>query len=586
MHIHMKKILIPVLSVLAVLTACNQDLLEIPQKGVIYTENFYNTDEDAEAALVAAYSSLLGDMSTSNFGIYNPMRFAYNLCGDDLFAAGEFFGDNDFAAALNEFRYDTSSEVLYKAYSNFYYVIYHCNLVLINFENGLKDGGHTAVTKRVVAEARVLRAYCYMMLAIGWGTPPHVLQPIGVYDFPTNYEGTQADLFRWCAKECETALPELTERENKADKLGAVKVTKGFANALAGKCYVFAGDFTEAKSALEAVISSDKYALVPGDRLWENFHVPGDGNEEKVFEVNIQTTGSVGWYGSYTTWMESNIWGWRSDHFVVSPNNPLTGIDGWGGLGVPEWFAETFVENDGLDSKRLQNSIISIEDAVYNTTYGLADVDNLTLDQKKTSDKLGIKGSGLYGQSFYLAKKQQPMKFLDFFYPGDNSRLNNFILMRYAEVLLLYAEACLKADTPDPAKALEVVNMIQERAGSKTVSTSVDMNVIEREKLLELWLEGSRWPDMVRWQKFDRAKNAAQAVPVMYDKVTRTPASTDKNVQWNHGSESNSRFYTVDTQAAIDAGYEVGFKEGKHELFPFPFNVTRVNKVLVQNPGW
>lgn len=47
-----------------------------------------------------------------------------------------------------------------------------------------------------------------------------------------------------------------------------------------------------------------------------------------------------------------------------------------------------------------------------------------------------------------------------------------------------------------------------------------------------------------------------------------------------------SRFYTVDTHAAIDAGYTVGFKADKHELFPFPEKVTRVNNVLVQNKGW
>ena len=124
MHIDMKKILIPILSALAVLTACNQDLLEIPQKNVITTETFYQTEEDAESALVAVYENLITNICTSNWGIYNPVRSAYNLCGDDVYAAGSDFGDNDFMAALNEFRYDTSSEVLTKAYSGFYTVIY------------------------------------------------------------------------------------------------------------------------------------------------------------------------------------------------------------------------------------------------------------------------------------------------------------------------------------------------------------------------------------------------------------------------------------------------------------------------------
>ena len=585
MHIDMKKILIPILSALAVLTACNEDLLEIPQKNVITTETFYQTDEDAEAALVAVYENLITNICTSNWGIYNPVRSAYNLCGDDVYAAGSDFGDNDFMAALNEFRYDTSSEVLTKAYSGFYAVIYYCNLVINNFENGLPDGTKTAVTKRTVAEARTIRAYCYMMLAIGWGTPPHVLKPIGPYDFPDNYDGTQADLFKWWASECETAVADLDERESTSDKAGAVKVTKGFANAVAGKSYLFAGEYGSAKTALAKVISSGKYALVPGERLWENFHAQGDANEEKIFEANFQANGNFDWgtYAGHTTWMEANIWGWRSDRFVVSPNEPLTGIEGWGGLGVPKWFADAFVANDGTDSYRLNNTIISIEDAIYNTRYNLADVDALTVEQKKTSDKVGIKPAGLYGQSFYLALKQQP-RVSDMWYPGANLRVNNYVFMRYAEVLLLYAEACLKSQ--DPTGALDAIKKIQTRAGSKTISTSVDMDVIEREKLFELWLEGSRWADMVRWGKFDRAAKAASAVPQMYDKLTRTPASSDTNVQWMYGSESNSRYYTVDTHKAKDSGYEVGFKSGKHELFPFPFQVTNVNKVITQNPGW
>ena len=333
------------------------------------------------------------------------------------------------------------------------------------------------------------------------------------------------------------------------------------------------------------MISSGKYALVPGDRLWENFHVQGDANEEKIFEANFQANGNFDWgtYAGHTTWMEANIWGWRSDRFVVSPNEPLTGIEGWGGLGVPKWFADALVANDGTDSYRLNNTIISIEDAIYNTKYGLADIDALTVDQKKTSNKVGLKASGLYGQSFYLALKQQP-RVSDMWYPSANLRVNNYVFMRYAEVLLLYAEACFKDN--DPTGALDAINQIQKRAGSKTISPSVDMTVIENEKLFELWLEGCRWADMVRWGKFDRAEKAASAVPQMYDKLSRTPAASDNNVQWMYGSESNSRYYTIDTHKAKDTGYEVGFKSGKHELFPFPFQVTNVNKVITQNPGW
>lgn len=583
----MKKILIPILlSAAAVFSACNPDLLEIPQKGVVSTSTFYQTEEDAEAAMVAAYQGFLWNICTKEGGsIYAPMRACFNLCGDDIYAAGEFFGDNDFMAAMNEFRYDTGSEVIRNAYSNIYYAMYYSNLVIHYFKDGLPNGEKTAVTKRVVAEARVLRAYMHMMLAIGWGNPPLVDGLLDASANPVNYPGTQAELFMWCAAECEAAMADLDERKSPTDKAGAVKVTKGFANAVAGKCYLFAKDYAKAKTALKAVIDSKKYELVPGEKYWQNFHVEGDANEEKVFEANLELNANVPvWWDivNRSTWMEANIWNWRSDHFVANPSSSYSGIDGWGGLGIPQRIVDEFISNDGLDSYRLNATMISIEDVVYNTVYGLEAVDNLTLEQKKASKALGLDARGLYGQSFYLPLKPVT-RVSDCDSKGSNIRVNNYVIMRYAEVLLMYAEACLQ--TGDAASAKTYINMIQERAGSKTVSASVDMAVLEREKKLELWLEGNRWADMVRWGKFTDAANAGKVVTALYDRMTREPAATDKNVKY-FNDDPTSRFYTVELTPALDKGYNVGFKAGKHERFPFPYSVTSINPSLVQNPGW
>ena len=129
--------------------------------------------------------------------------------------------------------------------------------------------------------------------------------------------------------------------------------------------------------------------------------------------------------------------------------------------------------------------------------------------------------------------------------------------MRYAEVLLLYAEACLQ--TNDAAQAKWAVNEIQKRAGSKTISDNVDMNVLKKEKSYELWLEGSRWLDLLRWGDTDRVKKAGQDVPKLFDKLHRAPQGTDQGIKWENGTEANSRFYTVSTHEAIDAKWTVGF---------------------------
>jgi hypothetical protein len=210
-------------------------------------------------------------------------------------------------------------------------------------------------------------------------------------------------------------------------------------------------------------------------------------------------------------------------------------------------------------------------------------VNDMTLEEKKASKAIGIADvkDGLYGQSFWLPFKQLLRK-TDADRYGSNVRMNNGVIMRYAEVLLLYAEACLQSG--DNGQGAWAVNQIRQRAGLAPLA-NVTMNDLKKEKSYELWLEGSRWLDLVRWGDTDRVKNAGQNVPKLFDKLFREPKSGE-TIVWENGSEANSRFYTVASHEAIDAGYKVGFVAGKHEFFPYPTAQMDKNPNLVQNPGW
>ncbi|MBQ9450375.1 MAG: RagB/SusD family nutrient uptake outer membrane protein, partial [Bacteroidales bacterium] len=505
----MKKLVYSVLAIAALFAAvsCEKNL-DIPQKGVVAIESFYQTDEDAEAALAAAYARFVTRITGQDgSSIYTDYKAALNNCGDDTYAAGSNFGDNDFMAQLDEFRLDSGNQVVDHFYKNLFQVNYACNLVIDNFKDGLPEGGPTATTKRCVAEARVMRAYIYFLLTACWNTPPlvdHVLTDEMPYNQDKDPENPMSheDLFRWVASECEAAVADLDERKSTTDKDGAVKVTKGFAWALQGKALLFVKDYSGAKTALKKVIDSGKYALVPGDKYWQNFHVEGDANEEKVFELNIEPNSGLSAWGGIiqrSTWMEANIWNWRSDHFVAgaSPQGKYTGgVDGWGGLGVPQWFGDEFFANDG-HSPRFDATLKHIDDAVYNMEYANPDIAALTPEQRMTSKLVGIADvkDGLYGQSFWLPFKQL-LRSTDAANYGSNVRMNNGLIMRYAEVLLLYGEACLQSG--DNAQGAWAVNEIRKRAGLAELA-SVDMNVLKKEKSYELWLEGSRWLDLLRW---------------------------------------------------------------------------------------
>lgn len=559
----MKKYIFPlILTAVMLFTACNEDLLDIPQKGVIGIDSFYQTDEDAESALVNLYGDFITNIG-GNDGIYVPFNIVFNYPADNVLAAGEFYGDNDQLASINEFRFDSQSSVVSLLYSRLYYVIYHSNLVIGNFEYG-----ESAVKDRCISEARVVRAWAHMMAAFAWGTPPLVDRLLAPEEKPVNFEGTHEELIRWCAKEFGESVQYLDERKSPSDKDGAVKVTKGFALAMQGKALLNVGDYAAAKTPLKSVISSGKYELVPGDKFANIFHLSGDGSSEKVFELNLINNASIGdWDGKIqrSTWMEMNVWGWRSSRLAASPT--MQADQGWGGLAVEETFAKEFAANDG-DSYRRKATMISYDEFITELQWpsDQGDINSMTRAQKLADPNRGIiNPDGLYGQSEYLQKKHIVLA-------EDRStnwyRFNNFIITRYADVLLMYAEACAQTNDND---GLQYLRMVQERAGSDYVSSTLTLQDVKKERNYELWMEASRWIDMKRWGEFEKAKKAGSRIPSLKDAFI-------------NDNEPAHRGYL--TYSEPNAGLPVGFKEGKHEWFPYPYNVTSINPNIVQNPGW
>ena len=561
-------------------TAC-EDKLDEDQKGVISYENFYQTDDDAQNALNGMYDVFAQAMTNANnVGIQNAMFFTFNLCGDDLYAAGEFYGDNDFMSQLNEFRYATDHECLTNAYKAFYNIIYAANLVINNV--GKEGAEMTDVKKRCIAEARVVRAYCHMMLASVWFDPPKIEQVLTGSETIVNSD--HKELLTWCGDECMAVMGDLTERNGASDKDGTVKVTKGFAQFVAGKSYMFAGEFDKSKSALKPLVESSNYALVPSDRIGDTFKARGDGNEEQIMATNIAINMAVGtWNGMIqrSVWMYSNIMNWRLDHLAGSPEE-IT--NGWGGLGLRKDWTDDFVANDGEDSPRRKAWMKSIDEVMYEMSYGkndLKDGKEMTRAEKEVDANRGIKKS-LYGYTMYWEYKRQFLN--EETYPGQAFPTRNTLLARLGEAYLLYAEACARTNDND---GLKYLNAIQQRAGSKTVSSSLTLDAVKQEKRFECWLEGCRWPDMVRWSEqdndasiFDRIKDNGKTVPLLYDAFFDANGS-DEGVGT---TESKHRFYNVDSHPNTG---EVGFTNPtKYKYFPIPFSETQVNPNIKQHEGW
>lgn len=554
----MKKILYPLLGVAFLFSAC-EDRLNIEQKGVISFDSFYKTDDDAQNALNNLYQSFCLNIA-GNEGIYVALPVLFNEAGDDMLAAGNMYGDNDFGAQINEFRYDSQNEVIKNTYWGLYGVIYDCNLILDNIEPT------TEVKKRVCGEARALRAWSHLMLAIGWNCPPLVDHTLPADAKPSNYEGGHDALLEWCATEAEAVVNDLDERENPSDKVGASKVTKGFALTVAGKARLFKGDYAGAKANLKKVIESKKYELVPTERWANLFHASGDLCEEMIFQANALENPGIGdWSNKIqrTSWMWIQFWNWRTDKLATKPS--FIGPDGWGGHSIRADFAERMLANDG-DSPRRKATFLTDEEFLYEMEWNGTKGQNLTREQLETSDQIGIKDpTGLYGFGGYFANKFVA-------WAEDNEKgwygFKNLTIFRYAEVLLMYAETCAQTDDAD-GLGLKCLQEIQKRAGSAHVSTQLTLQEVKNEKSYEMWLEAVRFPDMVRWGDTDGVVNNGKNIPSTMDAF------------FSKG-EKKHRIYV---EYANPNQGTVGFVKGKHEYFPFPFAATSINPNLKQNPS-
>ena len=567
----MKKILFSValLSAGMMLSSCN-DKLDVEQKATSSTGNFYKTDADAESAVTAMYATYIGEIGGTE-GIWNAYIMGLNYTADDVFSAGGDINDHADFRVLDEFRYDTSSGPISTLYNHIYKAIYSANLVINYFDGDLAD---TPLKKQAVAEAKVMRAWAHMLAAQVYYRPPLVDHLITT-EKPTNAESQKA-IFDFCVKDCEEAINNLPDRKGQTDKEGAWRVTKGFAQFVGGKAALFAGDNAKAASLLKPLVESSNYALVPGNRFRDLFHVEGDGCEEKIFEFNYTTNTSLGgvWGGSIQRgrWMVANVLNWRGDDIQGGGKNPqICSTGGWGGGAINQDFAHKMLANDG-DSYRRRATFLTSDEFFYDETLcgWRSDATCTTRAQKELDPERGItKSAGSFSRSDVMEVKMMcHPKDVDLSV-GDNCNNTNLCIARLGEAYLLYAEACLA--TGNNAEAKKYINLIQQRAGSKTISDNVDMQVLMDEKQYELWFEGCRWFDIVRW---GIAKEC-------YDKVLdNIPLQWDEYFQ-SGGTKPHKLVYKVHHPWA-DAGVKLEFVKNKNEYWPIPQTVVEVNDQMHQ----
>lgn len=554
-------ILMSVLAGALSLASCSH-LLDIEQHGVTAIDDFYQTDAQVESANAETYNLFRqqpNGASTLGLGFYGSWEWCLlsvkeNL-SDNCWAGGDTRNGNTDGYQVSEYSFDSENPALEKYYTLLYTLVYRANLVLDN----AKEGQSSAIDL-YRAEAKVFRAYAYFELTTFWGVPPlvdHVLTP----DEYKVSNATPEELWAFMEKDLTEALNsgKLVEKKSVDDKT-TWRITKQFAQTLLGKVYLWQEKYSEAANQFEAVISSGKYRLMPESEgaYGDMTHIDCNFNSESILQFNRvpDNNTSQGW----SNW--TNYFGPRGDMMVwdgVGTETPAgqTCYDVfettcWGIQPPTQDLYDTFMKEEGPNGYRFHETIRSY-----------------TTMQREHGWRL--KESALMvGDSVFMWKirmvKSDRMGLA-------RNRGHNWTLMRYAEVLLLAAEANLKAG--NGAKADQYVNQIRTRA-KLAPKTGVTMDDIKLEKRLELCYEGVRTQDIWRWGDgpavLGKKGENAPYFRVVYDPNDPTNAAKDtKIIEITHPYASADAF---------------GFKAGKNERLPFPKTECEANPNIQQNPGY
>lgn len=522
--------------VLLAIMSCSTKL-DIPQNGAVSQDDYYQTDIDALQAVSTVYSYWRS--------CYETRMCLLETLSDNISKGGEninWFSDWTYR---NSYVYNAGNEGVGSYYESAYKLIYYCNLIID------KVPGNTDVQKRCIAEAKFFRAYSHFHLAALWGeTVPvvdHLLDP-SEYHVSRSAEG---ELWKLVEDDLKAAIPVLPSKSGVNDK-SQIRVTAEAAKVILGKAYLWEKKYKDSADILDEVIGSGLYDLWDGayDKL---LHVEANQCCEKVLDSQIpndQSGHSENALGMVCGWWR--LLGWSSMMVDMTPDARGKYPSGANNFPPRKGLWDAFMAEEGPTGYRFTSTLRDV--------YGLQ-AEGITVKQDMLDHdmyfnwKNRMLNEDLMGQPGFMV----------------NNQYMNMPYIRYAEVLLLAAEAQLRAGNQN--KADTYLNKVRTRA--KLPFKTATLEAIKLEKRLELCFEGTRYMDLIRWQINDGTHDAYNAL--------KDQGKVQYNLIVTKGADG-SYSYEVKAGATNDSA---GFKEGKHEYLPIPQTEIEVNGDNVsQNPGW
>lgn len=517
----MKKIYyILLLGIVLLASSCVDSWLTEPSPGKTKLEDFFTSGATAIQAVNAAYMPFAWEYGETYF----PEWFIGDVMSDDALKGGQNVGDMAVVYDMENFKTQSNNTFLLDTYRAAYQGIGRCNLALDQISKMEPDTSLTVELKqRLLGEASFMRAMYYFRLVRIFGGVPYV---DFIVDSPSKWKqprATAENIYAEIIEDLLFAQQNLWEKdEYAAEDLG--RATKGAAEAMLLKVYLYKKDYANAEKWGKTIIGKGKYNLTEDYAF--NFVVEGENNIESVFEVQYMED-PMSDYGSDTHY------GFTRGTFTTVLTRSRT-QEGWGFNKPSQDLYDAYEPGDPRRN-------ITILDP------GAEALDDVYLGIRYLNKKTAC----LYADGTYYKLTHH-----------TRGMLNNKYI-RYADVLLMYAEACCENGNTAPAK--EYLEKVRARAramqddatvlpafpyGNYSDTQDGLRQAIRHERRVELGMEGHRWFDLVRW---------GVAAEVM-------------------------EAYRAQESEAVRA--EMGnFIRGKHELLPIPQQEIDLNP-MEQNPGY
>ena len=522
-------------------TGACQDLTEVPSDFVA-PENFYKNGDDAVAAVNAAYATFVNLPSSSDAYVgrnfFMLVEYPTEYVTSRLSAGNERSWMGAFAPQFN------STHAYIEGYWKAAYAGINRANAVIGRVPGIANMDSTR-RNRAVGEAKFLRALHYYWLAGMFGGVPLKLDETTTISGEGMPRATVEETYAQIEKDLTEAAAVLPPSWGTADY---GRATRGAALTLLGKAHLQSaaqfGVTANYPKAVEAfrTVQTLGYGLVTGPQYRTLF----DGTNERANEIiwSMQHVRVEGLGGRLSQWAAP----------VVSPALYT------GGTQQNQFQAERpFYDSYATTDVR--------KDGTWLTTFT---VGTRTVNWAWTS---GIQNASQYGSTGPAVRK-----YLDFSAPANSAEQPDYVILRYADVLLSLAEA-INAVSGPTAEAIGYVNQVRQRAGigalpttGFTAATFKDAIMLERKYEFAMELHGVF--DMRRhwdWNKARLEANFARARPTTAGGTNINASPFTSSVEKCTATPSSVCFLPIDA---------------KWKLYPIPADAILLNPALVQNPGW